>query len=58
MTDQDLEELKHWYANKQLKKQVFYLDDKIEGEYKEWYRNGQLEVQEFYRDGKREGKRK
>jgi len=32
----------YFYKNGQLKRDSFYLDDKLEGEYKEWDENGQL----------------
>ena len=34
---------------------IYYKEDKQEGESKWWYENGQLYFQQYYKEGKRDG---
>lgn len=53
--DSNLDEIKEYYENRQLKRQDFYKNGKPEGESKRWYPNGQLFSRSFYLNGKLEG---
>lgn len=51
----ELNEVKTWYKNGQLKSQRFYRDGELEGERKVWRENGNPWSYEFYQDNKLEG---
>jgi antitoxin component YwqK of YwqJK toxin-antitoxin module len=48
-------ETKEWGFNGQLRRRVFYKNDKREGKWTNWYENGNPENREFYMDGEPEG---
>lgn len=48
-------ETKEWCFSGQLRRRVFYKNDKREGKWESWYENGNPESREFYMDGDPEG---
>lgn len=48
-------ETREWHFNGQLRRQIFYRNDKREGKWTNWYENGNLERREFYMNGEPEG---
>ena len=47
--------LKLWYENGQIRQEIKYKEDKVDGIYRRWYENGQLKEEENYKEGKKDG---
>ena len=45
-----------YYSNGQIKSEINYKDDRLNGKRTDWYENGQKFGETNYKDGKRDGK--